>query len=279
MTHLRAILLFAAAVSLWGIMDGLGKFLTDDFPLMQLVWARYAFAVPVILLAAAPSQWPSLMRCERPLLQGARALLPIGASAAVLMGLGLMPLANSTALTFASPLFVVALSVPVLRERVSAATWIGVALGFVGVLIIARPGSSSLAWAALLPLTTAFLFGLYQLLTRLVSRDNSPGTALAWAILPGALLLTLFLPLGWANGTPAGWLLLVLSGLLYGGGHYLMIRAFAAAPAAILTPFSYTQMIAAVLFGLIVLGEIPDPRTLAGTALIVLAGIYVARRA
>ena len=93
------------------------------------------------------------------------------------------------------------------------------------------------------------------------------------------LLTTPLLPLGWANGSLAGWLLLILSGLLFGAGQFLLIRAFAAAPAAILTPFTYTQIVAAVLFGMLVLGELPDPWTLAGIALIVLAGLYVLRRA
>jgi drug/metabolite transporter (DMT)-like permease len=189
-----------------------------------------------------------------------------------------MSLADATAISFAAPLFVVILSVPLLRERVGAAAWVGVGVGFLGVLIVARPGAGSIAWAALLPLATAFLFGLYQVLTRLASRGDPAATTLAWTILTGFLLTTPLLPLGWANGSLAGWLLLILSGLLFGTGQLLLIRAFVAAPAAILTPFSYTQIVAAVLFGMLVLGELPDPGTLAGIALIVLAGLYVLRR-
>jgi drug/metabolite transporter (DMT)-like permease len=274
-----AILLFVAGVSMFGVMDGLGKLLATDFPLLQLVWARSAFAVPVILATTAPAGWLSLLRCERPLLQAARGLLPLLASAAVLLGLRLMPLADATAITFAAPLFVVALSAPILRERVGTAAWVGVGLGFLGVLIVVRPGAGSIAWAALLPLATAFLFGLYQVLTRLASRGDPPATTLAWTILTGFLLTTPLLPLGWANGSVAGWLLLILSGLLFGVGQLLLIRALAAAPAAILTPFTYAQIVAAVLFGMVVLGELPGPWTLAGTALIVLAGLYVLRRA
>ena len=151
--------------------------------------------------------------------------------------------------------------------------------GFVGVLIVVRPGAGTIAWAALLPLATAFLFALYQVLTRLASRGDPPGTTLTWTILTGFLLSTPLLPLGWANGSVTAWLLLILSGLLYGTGQLLLIRALAAAPAGILTPFTYTQIVAAVLFGMLVLGEMPDPWTFVGTALIVLAGLYVVRRA
>jgi drug/metabolite transporter (DMT)-like permease len=274
-----AILLFVAGVSLFGVMDGLGKFLAADFPLPQLIWARSAFAIPIILATTAPGGWLRLLRCERPLLQAARGFLPLLASATVLMGLRFLPLADATAITFAAPLFVVALSAPILRERVGTTAWIGVGLGFLGVLIVARPGAGSIVWAALLPLATAFLFGLYQVLTRLASRSDPPGTTLAWTIITGFVLTTPLLPLGWANGSLTSWLLLILSGLLFGAGQLLLIRALAAAPAAILTPFTYTQIVAAVLFGMLVLGELPDLWALAGTALIILAGLYILRRA
>ena len=182
-----------------------------------------------------------MLRCERPFLQAARGLLPLVASATVLLGLRFMSLADATAITFAAPLFVVALSAPILRERVETAAWVGVGLGFLGVLIVARPGAGSIAWAALLPLATAFLFGLYQVLTRLASRGDPPATTLAWTILTGFLLTTPLLPLGWANGSFSGWLLLILSGLLFRRGPLLLIRAFAAAPAAILSRPSPTR--------------------------------------
>ncbi len=278
-TRGTAILLFIAGVSCFAVMDGLGKFLAADFPLLQLVWARNAFAIPVILATTAPGVWLRLLRCERPLLQVVRGLLPLLAGAAVLLGLRFMSLADATVITFAAPLFVVALSAPLLHERVGMAAWVGVGLGFLGVLIVVRPGAGSIAWAALLPLATAFLFALYQMLTRLASRSDPPATTLAWTILTGFILTTPLLPLGWSNGSLVAWLLLILSGLLYGTGQLLLIRALAAAPANILTPFTYTQIVAAVLFGMLVLGELPDPWTLVGTALIVLAGLYIVRRA
>ena len=274
----RAIILFVAGVSLFGIMDGLGRFLTFEFQFPQLVWARYAFAIPVVFAATAPFRWASLLRCERPILQASRGLLPLLASAAVLLGLRLMPLADATAITFASPLFVVSLSAPVLRERVGLTAWIGVGVGFLGVLVVVRPGVSSIAWAAALPLATAFFFGLYQVLTRLASLSDPPATTLAWTIFTGFVLTTPMLPLGWANGSLGSWLLLVLTGLLFGTGQLLLIRAFATASAPILAPFAYTQIVAAILFGVLVLGETPDRWTLAGTAIVVSAGTFVLLR-
>jgi drug/metabolite transporter (DMT)-like permease len=273
----RPILLVIVAVSLFGIMDGLGRFLSAEFSVLQLLWARFVFAIPVVLATTAPATWPGLLRSGQPTLQAGRALLPLIASGTVLVGLTLMPLADVTAITFAAPLFVIALSRPILGERVSMAAWASVGLGFLGVLIVARPGLGTFTTAALFPLASALLYGLYQVLTRLVSRADPPATTLAWTIAVGVVLTTPLLPFDWQNGSLSGWLLIASTGVMFGTSHLLLIRAFAAAPAAVLTPFTYTQMVAAVLFGMLVLGELPDPWTLAGTALIVLAGFYVLR--
>jgi drug/metabolite transporter (DMT)-like permease len=190
-----------------------------------------------------------------------------------------MPLADATAISFASPLLVVALSAPLLGERVSVHGWVGVACGFAGVLVIARPGAGAIAWAALFPLATALLFALYQVLTRLVSRGDDPSVTLAWTVTVGLVLTTpLLVPYWHPVGGGADWLLLALSGVLFGAGQYLLIRAFAMAPAAVLAPFTYAQIVAAVVFGVAVFGEVPDLWTMVGTALLVLAGVYVLRR-
>jgi drug/metabolite transporter (DMT)-like permease len=277
-TRTKAILLLAVGVSLFGIMDGVGKFLVADHPVVQIVWARYAFALPVALSVARPAAWSELFRCERPALQALRGLLPLLASVSVIMGVALMPLADFTAIGFASPLLVVALAAPLLHERTSRHSWIGVICGFAGVLIIARPGAGAIAWAAVFPLATAIFFALYQLLTRLVSRGDDPRVTLAWTIAVGVVLTTPLLPFHWRALDGTAWLLLVLSGLLFGLGQFLLIRAYSLASAALLAPFTYAQIVAAVLFGAAVFGDVPDPWTILGTAIVILAGLYVLRR-
>ena len=273
-----AIWLLVSGVTLFGIMDGLGKLLAGEYSVLQVVWARYAFALPVILASARPAAWPGLLRCESPALQAARGLLPLLASVTVILGLGLMPLADATAISFASPLLVVVLSVPLLGERVSVHSWVGVLCGFAGILLIVRPGAGTIAWAALFPLATALLFALYQVLTRLVSRRDDPVVTLAWTVAVGLILTTPLLPTYWHRVSGADWPLLVLSGLLFGLGQFLLIRAFARAPAAVLAPFTYAQIVAAIVFGVVVFGDVPDLWTAAGTALVILAGVYVLRR-
>lgn len=276
--RVKAILLLALAMSAFGVMDGLGKLLAADYSVAQVIWARYAFAVPVILAVAGPGSWRGLLKSGRPSLQACRALLPLLSSVTVVLGLTMMPLADFTAISFAAPLVVVALSAPLLGERISVHSWMGVACGFVGVLVIVRPGAGTLAWAAFFPLATALMFAVYQLMTRLVSRGDEPIATLGWTILVGLLLAMPFLPIGWRDVAAVDWLLLGLSGILFGLGHFLLIRAFAMAPAAVLTPFTYVQIVAAIAFGVVVFGDVPDRWTLIGTALIIVAGIYVLRR-
>ena len=273
----RGIALLVLGVTLFGIMDGLGKLLGRRYPVVEVIWARYAFALPVALAMISPQKWPILLRCERPWLQGSRALLPLLASATVIIGLSFLPLADATAISFASPLLVVLLSIPLLGEHISADTWIGVVSGFAGVLIIVRPGAGTLAAAALLPLGTALFFALYQVLTRLVNRED-PVVTLAWTIGVGVVVTTPALAVSWRSGSGEDWLLMAISGLLFGLGQFLLIKAFALAPASFLTPFTYAQIVAATAFGAVVFGDIPDRWTLLGTAIVIFSGVYVLRR-
>jgi drug/metabolite transporter (DMT)-like permease len=259
-------------------MDGLGKYLANGHSVAQVVWARYAFAVPVVMAVAGPRRWRGLLNSDRLSWQAARALLPLLASVSVIVGLTMMPLADFTAISFASPLLVVALSVPLLGERITLRSWIGVIGGFAGVLVIVRPGAGSISWTAAFPLATAFCFALYQVMTRLVSRSDDPVVTLAWTIVVGLVLMTLVLPFQWQPVALPAWLLLALSGVLFGLAHFLVIRAFALAQASLLAPFTYAQLVGAVIFGSLVFGQMPDATTFIGAGLVVCAGIYVLRR-
>jgi drug/metabolite transporter (DMT)-like permease len=272
------ILLVALGVTLFGIIDGLAKLLAGDYSVVQIVWARYAFAVPVILAASRPAEWPALLGSARPWLQGIRSVLPLLANLAAVVGLLLIPLAEFTAISFAAPLLVVALSAPLLRERITVHSWIGVVLGFLGVLIIVRPGMGAIAWAALFPLALALFFALYQLMTPIVSRHDNPLVTLSWTIAAGIVFTTPALIFNWHPVAMTDWFLLMLSGLLFGMAHLLLTKAYAVAPASVLAPFIYVQILAAIVFGVMVFEDIPDVWTFAGTGLIVLAGIYVLRR-
>lgn len=275
---IKGVGLLVAAVTLFAVLDAAGKLLADSQSVFQIVWARYAFALPVLVLTTPAHAWPVLFRVRHPLLQVGRGLLPMLASFAVVLGLALLPLAEVTALTFAAPFVVVALSGPILRERTGIHDWIGVVLGFIGILVIIRPGTGAIAWAALFPLGCAFFFALFQLTTRLVGRSDEPTATLAWTIATGLVVTTPLLLADWRPVSAFAWGAMAVSGLSFGASQFLLIHAFRAAPAAVLTPFTYSQIVPATLLGYLLFGAVPDALTLLGTAIVIVAGIYVLRR-
>jgi drug/metabolite transporter (DMT)-like permease len=270
--------LVVAAVGLFAVMDAMSKVLAETQSVVQIVWARYAFAVPVVLGTTPRAAWSNLFQVSSPLLQAIRGLMPALASFAVVAGLAFLPLAEVTALTFASPLLVVALSVPLLGERTTLHDWLGVVLGFAGILIIVRPGSDAFAWAALLPLACAACFALFQLTSRLVGRSDHPAATLAWTILVGLVVTTPLLVLDWRAVSVPATLLMLASGLCFGASQYCLVRAFRLAPAALLAPFTYTQIVPAVLLGILLFGAVPDFWAALGTLIVIGAGLYVLRR-
>ncbi|MFL5333983.1 MAG: DMT family transporter [Geminicoccaceae bacterium] len=277
-TTLLGIGLVVVGVTLFAAMDACSKTLADTQSLLQIVWARYAFAVPIILATTPRAIWPILFRVASPPLQAFRGLLPMAASFAVVAGLALLPLAEVTALTFASPLVVVALSGPLLRERTSLHDWLGVLTGFAGILVIVRPGAGAIAWAALLPLACAFCFALFQLTTRLVGRSDHPAATLAWTIAVGLVVTTPLLLVDWRPVPPRAWAVMIFSGLCFGAAQYCLARAFRHAPAALLAPFTYTQIAPAAVLGFVLFGAVPDLWAAVGTAIVIGAGLYVLHR-
>lgn len=275
---LLGITLLVTSAAIFAVVDGLSKILADKQSVGQIVWARYALALPVLLATTRPSKWLNLFRTKRPMLQIARGLTPLVISVTMVLGVRYLPLAEATVILFAGPFFVVALSAPFLGERVSAASWIGVIVGFIAVVIVARPGLSELSTYALFPLLGAVFFAILQLITRhLGAAGERPTTTLAWTLLVGGIASTPVAALTWAPITPTAWLVMIGLGLVFGVSQLLMIRALVHAPAGVLAPFNYVQIIAAVIFGMMVFDDVPDLWTFVGIALIIGAGIYVAR--
>lgn len=263
----------------FGFVDGFSKMLADTHSVAQIVWTRYALGLPLLVLTTRPSQLPVLFRTGRPLLQILRGLTPLTISAMMTLGVRYLPLADATVILFASPFLVVALAAPLLGERVGAASWIAVAVGFAAVLVVARPGFSELSHYAVFPLIAAVFAAAMQLLTRyVVASGERSETTLAWTLLTGAVATTPFAVAFWVPPDGGDWLLMVALGVTFGIAQLLMIRGFRHAPASLLAPLNYAQIISAVIFGLVVLGEVPDIWTLAGIVTIVGSGVYVVRR-
>lgn len=277
--ELRGILLTLLAMGLFGAMDGISKFLVSTYPMPLVLWLRHLLALAIALVILAPKRPFRLLTSSRvPLLQLGRSVLLVGEMGLVLFVFSLMPLADAHAILAAVPLLVTALSVPMLGERVDWRRWAAVVAGFLGVLVILRPGLAVLQPGAVLALVCAGLYALYNILTRLVARSDPPETGFLLQTAIGAALLCLVGPFFWTPIAPAHWPLVVAQATLGALGHLCLVRALALAPAVVVQPFTYTLLLYAVLVGYLVFGDVPDLWTVAGGSVVVGAGIYAALR-
>lgn len=275
----HAILLLIAAVTFFALLDTTSKWLSQSYPVFMIVWVRYTTQTLLMLLVLGPRLGMGLVRTRAPGMQLLRALVLLGVSVSFLLALSLLPIAEATAINFVAPLLLTALSVLILREYVPRGAWVAVTAGFVGVLIIIRPGGELFTPVALIPMCSALLYAVYQLLTRRMAGVDPTTTTLFYGCLVGTVLLSLFVPLFWSAPRSAFDLLLFLTtGMLGGMGHFLLIRAFELAPASVLAPFLYTQLLIVSGIGYLVFDAFPDAWSLLGMAIIVASGIWVAVR-
>lgn len=276
---LQGMLLISIAVFLFAIMDTLSKYLAARYAVTNVLWTRYLFHTVLVVVAIAPRHGFALARTVRPGLQIARGLLLAGASLLFVTAIKYMPLAEATAIQFLSPLLVTLLAVLFLGEKVELSRWLAILAGFSGVLIIIRPGSGVFTWASLLPLGTAVLFATYQILTRRYAGRESPYALIFYPGLVGTILLGVTLPFAWTPpDTVAHMGLMAVAGMIGGCSHLILIKAYELAPASRLAPFSYTQLAWVTLAGYVVFGNFPDAWSLAGIAILMASGIFIATR-
>jgi drug/metabolite transporter (DMT)-like permease len=269
--------LMILAIGLFTVMDTIGKSLAASYPVPQVVWARYFFQFGWMLLLIPRIGVRGLVRTRRLGMNLVRGLLLAVATLFMFTAISFVPLADAYTITFTAPLLVTIFSIPLLGERVGWRRWSAVVVGFVGVLIVIRPGVGMAHWALALPLVTALGFAIYQILTRKVAGTSGETSVamlfyLAWV---GAAVMTALVPLFWQPIAPFDWLPMAAMGALGGVGHLLLIRALTIAPASLLAPFVYTQIAWALLLGYLVFGDTPDAWMLAGGAVIVASGLYV----
>ncbi len=265
------------AVIFFSVGDLMAKYLTRFYPIPLIVWARFACHLLLVVILLGPRYGSRLVKTARPLTQLLRGTLLLAGSVFFVSALKFMPLAEATAVAYLAPLLVTLMSVIFLKERIELARWIAVICGFIGVLIIIRPGSGIFAWAALLPIGNATVFAIYQIVTRRLAGIDSPYTSIFYAGLVGTVLMAFTLPDVWTlPQTPLHALMFVTIGLLGAMGHLILIKAYHYAPASRLAPFSYSQLIWVTIIGLIVFGEFPDRWSLIGIAILVASGIYTA---
>lgn len=274
---LRAISLICLATLLFASHDALSKYLAGFYPIVMVVWARYVVHTLMMLAIFVPQTGLStIIRTKRPGLQLARALCLIATSLFFTTSLRYIPLAEATAVNFLAPLLVTALSVPLLKEVVTRAQWAAVIAGFVGVLIVIRPGGELFTVAILLPLTSAFFFGLYQLLTRKLSGIDSPTTSNFLAGIINSLIMSALVPFFWQSPSWPHVLFMIGLGTCGMLGHLLLTQAFRHAAPALLAPFSYLQILFAGMYGYLIFNHTPDIFGVVGISVICLSGLAVA---
>jgi len=276
---LHGIAWMLAASMAFVAMDATGKYLTSDFSTIEISWGRFGFhLLTAFLIILWDKRRLGLLRSRRPRLQLLRSAFLMGATASYFLAVRYIPLADASAIGFVSPLVLTALSVPFLGEHVGARRWAAVGFGFVAVLLIIRPGFGMAHWAMAMPLAVATFFAFYQIATRLLGPIDDWRTTLFYSGIVGFAVTSAALPLQWVPPDLRTWGLMAFMGFAGAVSHLFMIRAFTLAPASMLAPFGYTQLVWATLVGFAVFGDFPDLWTLVGAAAIILAGLYIWHR-
>jgi drug/metabolite transporter (DMT)-like permease len=277
--RLIGISLMCGAVALFACLDTTAKYLNTQMDSLEIVWARYTSAFVLTLFVSNPLTHPDLLRTRRPKLQVIRSVLLVLSTALNFLALRWLQLDEALSIIFTFPFIVAIISGPMLGEWLGWRRWSAIAFGFAGVLLITRPGLGGMHPAALLSLAATVCYGFYAVITRIVSRVDSNQTSLFYANFIGALVVLPIIPFVWQP--PANWIIavmLTMTGVLGSIGHFFLIAGHKLAPASVLSPFIYTQLIWVVILGYLVFDHVPTGWTIAGAAMVIGSGLYLLYR-
>jgi drug/metabolite transporter (DMT)-like permease len=276
---LTGVALMIAAMAILPFLDVVAKILGQrGVPIMQIVWARLVFGALLTLPFAAARVGARGLIPARPLVHGLRAALLIAATFFFFMALTYLPIADALAMFFVQPLIVTALSSVILGEQVGRRRWAAVGVGFLGTLIIIRPGFQAINAGVILALAAGASLALYMLMTRRIAGRAAAVVTTFHTSAMGGLITTGFVLFLWQTPTPAQWGLYVLIGLISTAGHFLIVRAYDQAEASLLAPLAYTEMIMAVILGWGFFGDFPDRWTFIGVGILIGSAIYISIR-
>lgn len=271
-----AIALVVAATLCFSILDASAKWLVQSLPVLQVVWVRFAAHVGLMALILAPKHGLAIVRMHNPKLQLLRGLMLCSMTALNFVALQHLQLAETGAIQFSVPILIALLSAWLLRERLDARRWIAIAGGFIGVLLVLRPGSHAFHPALLLSVLNALLYAAFNLLTRRMTANESAESMQMISAIVATVLIAPFALAQWQ--APARWLdwgVLLLCGLMGGVGHLFVAMAHRHASAAVLGPFLYQQILYMTLWGWLVFNQIPDAFVVAGAGVVVVSGLYL----
>jgi drug/metabolite transporter (DMT)-like permease len=276
--RLSAVALICAATSLFAFLDTTVKYLSTvaHLPVPQLIWMRFLTNTVAIAAILGPRSAVRAARSEKIWLQLLRSAFVLGATAFNFLALQFLQLDQTATIFFLAPFIVAALAGPLLNEWVGWRRLLAICVGFSGVLFVTRPGFGGVHWAISLSFISTLSYALYSLLTRYVARYDTIRTTLFYTPIVGAVLSAPYAISVWHTPQSAPvWLLLLGTGLLGGFSHWLLILAHERAPAPVLAPFGYFNIIFMILLGYLVFGDVPSWWTLAGAGIIIVSGLYL----
>ena len=277
---LKGVLFFMTAIFLISVVDTVCKVFTKDLHSIQLVWGYFVginLTLWVFFLFKG-EKFSNLRRTERPLLQIIRPAFLVCSISSLFIGLTYLPIAEATVIGFVAPLFITALSVPILKEHVDIHRWSAVAIGLVGVIIIIRPGGDLWHLASVMPLLGALFFALFQIITRLLAATERTHTTLFYTGLGGLAWSSLIVPFVWVTPSITHIFVFLSTGAMGAVAHLCMISAFDRAEASLLAPYNYTKVIWVSVLGYLIFNDVPSLDMWIGAIIIVSAGFYVLYR-
>ena len=277
--RLIGIALMCLALLCFSGLDATAKWVNRSVDPLVTVWARYVSAACLTFIFINPWTKPGAVATRRLPLQLARSFLLFLSTICNFVALQYLQLVEALSIVFSTPLIVTLLAGPILGERIGMQRLIAVCVGFIGVLVVARPGLGTMHPAALLSLTGAVAYAFYGITTRMLASTDSSATTIIYSSLAGIVLMTPLLPWVWTTpSSPLTWALLMMTGFFGAVGHWLLVLAYARAPAVILSPFIYSQIVWMLALGYIVFGDWPDPWTFAGAGIVIASGLYLLYR-
>jgi drug/metabolite transporter (DMT)-like permease len=275
---LRGMLIYALALLFFSGMDALSRYLALRHPVPQVAWLRYSVHLLLMTVIFVPSMGRGLVHTQRRCLILLRSVCLFSITLCMMFALRRLPLAEVTSIVFVGPLLVVLFARPVLGEHIGVVRWVGVLVGFCGVLLVVRPSGALDGTGVALALAAALSNTAYQLMTRILSHTENPVVMLYYSALVGTVLFGVSLPWFWFEATPS-----LFDALLYGSlgvlgfvGHLCFTLAYRDAPASLLAPITYLQLVWAGLLGWLIFGQLPDGLTLLGMLIVAGSGVVVA---
>ena len=275
---MKAIIFNLLAWVMLPVMDGIAKYLSSDLPVLQITWARYFFTVFFTLPIMFFLFNKHLVMTTNPKLQFLRGLILLIANICFFYSISIISLAKALTLAFIAPLIVTAFSPFFLGEKVGYRRWLAVIIGFVGTLVVIRPGFVEINLASIAALITGIMYGFYLIITRKLSTSDNPLLTLLLTGVVGAIIISLIMPIVWVQPSLTQWSLMAAVGIFACIGHFFLILSLKYADASKLAPFSYFEIITNIIIGYYFFGDFPDKWTFLGLFIIVSAGIYIFRR-